>query len=89
MTGQTPNSASRLHRFDRWMYRGGRPNRLARVLNRISAIQFSAGILAPKQGVTLDVRGRRAGRIISFPLVVADGPLRRRPGRADSASRLA
>jgi hypothetical protein len=54
------------------MYRGGRPNRLARVLNRISAIQFSAGILAPKQAVTLEVRGRRTGRVISFPLVIAD-----------------
>ena len=61
-----------LQRLDRWMYRGGRPNRLARLLNRISAIQYSARILAPSQGVTLEVRGRRTGRLISFPLVVAD-----------------
>lgn len=33
--------STRLHRFDRWLYRGGRPNRLARLLNRISAIHFS------------------------------------------------
>jgi len=54
------------------MYRSGRPNRLARLLNRISAIQFSAGILAPNHWVTLVVPGRRTGRRISFPLVVAD-----------------
>jgi F420H(2)-dependent quinone reductase len=70
--GPRRNSARRLHRFDRWMYRGGRPNRLARLLNRISAIQFSAGILAPNHWVTLEVPGRRTGRRISFPLVVAD-----------------
>jgi hypothetical protein len=69
---QARNSARRLHRFDRWMYRSGRPNRLARLLNRISAIQFSAGILAPNHWVTLEVPGRRTGRLISFPLVVAD-----------------
>ena len=69
---QTPNPAGRLHRFDRWMYRSGRPNRLARLLNRISAVQFSAGILAPNHWVTLEVRGRRTGRRILFPLVVAD-----------------
>jgi hypothetical protein len=54
------------------MYRSGRPNRLARLLNRISAIQFSAGILAPNHWVTLEVPGRRTGRRISFPLVIAD-----------------
>ena len=53
------------------MYRGGRPNRLARVLNRISAIQYSAG-LGPRNWVALEVPGRRTGRIISFPLVVAN-----------------
>jgi hypothetical protein len=61
-----------LHRFDRWMYRGGRPNRVARLLNRISAIQFATGVLAPSNWVTLEVPGRRSGRTISFPLVVAD-----------------
>src|SRR6266540_359789 len=59
---RTRNSARRLHRFDRWMYRSGRPNRLARLLNRISAIQFSAGILAPNHWFTLvvaDYEGER------------------------------
>ncbi len=57
--------------YVRWMYRGGRPNRLAMLLNRMSAIAFSAGFL-PKRVATLDVRGRRSGRVISFPVVIAD-----------------
>ncbi|TCC20663.1 nitroreductase family deazaflavin-dependent oxidoreductase [Kribbella sindirgiensis] len=52
------------------MYRGGRPNRLARVLNRIGAVQYAYRIAAPKQAVTLEVVGRRTGRTISFPLVL-------------------
>jgi deazaflavin-dependent oxidoreductase (nitroreductase family) len=54
------------------MYRTGRPGALARVLNRISAIQFSAGVLSPAQAATLEVPGRRTGRLISFPVAVAD-----------------
>jgi deazaflavin-dependent oxidoreductase (nitroreductase family) len=54
----------------RWMYRGGRPNRLARGMNRLSALQFGAGFLAPPTWVTLEVVGRRSGRVVSFPLVV-------------------
>jgi deazaflavin-dependent oxidoreductase (nitroreductase family) len=54
------------------MYRSGRPNRVARVMNRLSAIQFSTGLLTPDHWVTLEVPGRRTGRPISFPLVVAD-----------------
>ena len=59
-------------RARRWLYRGGRPGALARVLNRISAIQFSAGILSPAQAATLEVPGRRTGRLIAFPVAVAD-----------------
>ena len=55
--------------FQRWMYRGGRPNRLARTLNRALALVFARGI-ARDYLVTLDVRGRRSGRRISFPLVM-------------------
>jgi deazaflavin-dependent oxidoreductase (nitroreductase family) len=54
------------------MYRNGRPGALARVLNRISAIQFSAGMLSPARAVTLEVPGRRTGRLISLPVAVAD-----------------
>src|SRR5262249_44973329 len=53
-----------------WLYRGGRPNRVARVLNRLSAAVHRLGI-APKYLVTLEVRGRRSGRMISLPLVMA------------------
>jgi len=52
------------------MYRGGRPNKVARVLNRIGAIQYAYRIAAPRQAVTLEVTGRRTGRVISFPLVL-------------------
>lgn len=58
-------------RFERWMYPRGRPNRLARLLNRGSAIAHAAG-LWPSRLVTLEVPGRRTGRVISFPLVMAD-----------------
>lgn len=57
--------------YVRWMYGGGRPNGFARVQNRMSAIAFAAGIW-PKRVATLEVRGRRSGRVISFPVVIAD-----------------
>lgn len=52
------------------MYRGGRPGRLARVLNRIAAAQHSSGFLAPSTWVTLEVVGRRSGRTVALPLVM-------------------
>ncbi len=55
----------------RWLYRGGRPNRFARLQNRSTALAFAAGIL-PKRGAALDIRGRRTGRVVSFPVVIAD-----------------
>ncbi|SBT42390.1 nitroreductase/quinone reductase family protein [Micromonospora auratinigra] len=55
----------------RWMYRTGRPNALARFLNGLSARQYAAG-LAPAHWVTLEVPGRRSGRLLAVPLVVAD-----------------
>jgi deazaflavin-dependent oxidoreductase (nitroreductase family) len=61
-----------LYGVKRWMYRRGRPGLLARVMNRISAVQFSAGVLSPPGAVTLEVPGRRTGRVISFPVAVAD-----------------
>jgi len=53
----------------RWFYRGGRPNALARALNRAEAAVHSLGI-APNYLVTLVVLGRKSGRAISFPLVM-------------------
>ncbi|MBB2946384.1 hypothetical protein FB565_006152 [Actinoplanes lutulentus] len=58
--------------FTRWLYQHGRPNRLARILNQISALQFSNGKLAPHNWVTLEVPGRRSGKRVTFPLVIAD-----------------
>ena len=55
--------------FKRWLYADGRPNRIARVLNRGWAIVHSLGV-APNYLVTLEVRGCRSGRAISFPLAM-------------------
>src|SRR5438067_193999 len=56
---------------NRWMYRSGRPNRVAAALNRGWAILSSAG-LWPSRMAALEVRGRRTGRRTSFPMVLAD-----------------
>lgn len=55
----------------RWMYRGGRPNRVARAMNRVDARLYSTGFLLPDRVATLEVPGRRTGRVVSVPLVVA------------------
>jgi len=55
----------------RRLYRGGRPNRFAQLQNRASAIVFGMGIW-PSRVAALEVRGRRSGRTISFPIVIAD-----------------
>jgi deazaflavin-dependent oxidoreductase (nitroreductase family) len=55
----------------RWLYRDGRPNWFARSQNRLSAIAFAAGVL-PRRVGTLEVRGRRSGEPVSFPVVIAD-----------------
>jgi deazaflavin-dependent oxidoreductase (nitroreductase family) len=57
-------------RFKRWLYKGNRPGGLARLLNRAWAIAHARGI-APDYLVTLEVTGRRSGRTMSFPLVMA------------------
>ena len=56
--------------FTRWLYRGQRPNWIARILNRASAAVASSGI-ASNYLVTLEVTGRKSGRIFSLPLVMA------------------
>lgn len=57
-------------KIHRWLYHGDRPNVIARVLNRGWAVLHTLGI-APNYLVTLEVVGRRTGRVISFPLVMA------------------
>ncbi|HWX39837.1 MAG TPA: nitroreductase/quinone reductase family protein [Blastocatellia bacterium] len=53
----------------KWLYRGGRPNWLASIMNSFSAGLHRLGI-APNYLVTLEVRGRRSGRVIRLPLVM-------------------
>ena len=53
----------------RWFYRDGRPNRLARTLDRGTAALYALGV-APDYLVTLEVTGRRSGRTVALPLVM-------------------
>jgi hypothetical protein len=55
--------------FKRWMYRGGRPHLFAKIQNRGWAILHSLGIL-PDRFVTLEVVGRKSGKIVRFPLAM-------------------
>ncbi len=59
------------HQLDKWMYRGGHPNRLAKFLNGAGRLAGAAG-LPPRRLNTLEVRGRQSGKVRSFPVVVAD-----------------
>ena len=61
----------RTHTLDRWLYRGNRPNRLARLVNGVSARLAAAGF-GPARLVMLEVAGRRTGKTISLPVVVVD-----------------
>ena len=63
-------SGGPVHRFQRWLYRYGHPNRTARVMNRVSAVLFSTGLILPGRAATLEVIGRRTGRLISFPIAI-------------------
>ena len=53
------------------MYSRRRPNRVAALLNRGTALVAAAGI-APSRLATLEVRGRKSGRSISLPVVVVE-----------------
>src|SRR6202162_5836904 len=55
--------------FQRWQFRDGRPNWSARVLSGWLGIALEAGS-GPNQAATIEVRGRKTGRKISFPIVV-------------------
>ena len=67
MTG----TRSRIHRWRRSLYRGRRAHRLARLLNRAQAALAARGI-GPSRIEVLEVVGRRSGRTVSLPVVVAD-----------------
>ena len=53
----------------RWLYRGQRPNWIARTLNRVWAVVASTGVTSSIME-TLEVTGRKSGRTISQPMVV-------------------
>ncbi len=53
----------------RWMYRGGRPNQLTKIINKGWAFIHSLGIF-PNYLVTLEVVGRQSRKTISFPLAM-------------------
>ncbi len=55
----------------RAMYPGGRAGATARRLARLWAVVLGAG-LAPRRWVTLEVAGRRTGRVRRYPLGMAD-----------------
>lgn len=54
----------------RWLYRDNRPNWLARLLNRGWRAVHSSGI-AGDWLVTLEVAGRKSGKVIALPVVLA------------------
>src|SRR5512138_450805 len=53
----------------RWMYRGGRPNQLTKIINKGWAFIHSLGFFSNYM-VTLKVVGRQSGKTISFPLAM-------------------
>ena len=56
-------------RVKQWLYRGKRPNWIAKILN--GAIANSASKSVASDGVVaLEVIGRKSGRVVSFPLVM-------------------
>ena len=55
--------------FSRWLYRGQRPNLIAKIMNRWWAFVGSSGV-APNYLTTLEVIGRKSGRTISLPVVM-------------------
>ncbi|MEU5760111.1 nitroreductase/quinone reductase family protein [Nocardia sp. NPDC047648] len=61
-----------LYATKRRMYQGNRPGTLARVLNRASEWMYSTGVLSPGYAMTLEVLGRRTGRPVKLPIVVAE-----------------
>ncbi|MFN2194912.1 MAG: nitroreductase/quinone reductase family protein [Anaerolineales bacterium] len=70
----TAHHRDKIMAFKRWEYRGGRPNLIAKIQNRGWAFLHASGLL-PDRFVTLEVAGRKSGKIIRFPLamVVIDG----------------
>jgi hypothetical protein len=59
-----------LYRSKRWLYGEQHPNWIAKIANRVWATIASLGI-SSNYVVTLEVTGRKSGRTVSLPVVVA------------------
>jgi deazaflavin-dependent oxidoreductase (nitroreductase family) len=59
-----------LYRSKRWLYSEQHPNWIAKIANRVWATIASWG-LSSNYVVTLEVTGRKSGRTVSLPVVVA------------------
>ncbi len=57
------------YRGKQWLYRGQKPGRIAKVLNRMWANAASKNAMSDGL-VALEVVGRKSGRVVSFPLVM-------------------
>lgn len=57
--------------LNRWLYRGKRPNALARIVNKASGALGATGLV--HHGLArLETTGRKTGKITSLPVVVAE-----------------
>ncbi len=56
--------------FSRWLYKHKRPNRIAQFMNRTTALIASWGFTR-NYLMSLEVTGRKSGRTLSLPVVVA------------------
>lgn len=57
--------------LNRWLYRGGHPNLIARSIGRGWAALSAMGVW-PSRLSALEVRGRRSGKPVLLPVVVAN-----------------
>jgi hypothetical protein len=59
-----------MYALKRWIYRGNRPGWIAQLLNKAWEVYHSSRF-GPRHWVTLEVIGRRSGKIIALPVVAA------------------
>ncbi len=69
--GATIDGVKAYDDYLRRLYRGGRPNRFAKLQNDWSARGFAAG-LWPRRAAALEVQGRSSGRTVRLPVVIAE-----------------
>ena len=61
----------RLYGIKRWLYRTGRPGRIAKALNTVNDRFYAAARVSPERAVTMVVTGRKTGRDVRVPVVIA------------------